>query len=116
MNDYFARSYRTPSPCPDKAKLAWYSAPVHLSDHDLDVVNVFLNIFTRNITGFFPVFRGLNVTTNTRPEYVLAAAAVGGLYCSISGSIELSKAMYNDSRRLVLASVSEKLATTNPTS
>jgi hypothetical protein len=83
----------------------WYSAPACLSDHDLEIVNVFLNLFSRNVPRFFSLFQDLTITSETRPDYVLAAAAVGGLYCTIPGSFEFSKAMYNDSRKLLLASV-----------
>lgn len=86
----------------------WYSAPAGLWNHDLEIINVFLNLFTRNVPRFFRLFEDLAVTTETRPDYVLAAAAVGGLYCSTTGSFEFSRAMYNDSRRLLLASVGEE--------
>ncbi|EXJ75898.1 uncharacterized protein A1O5_00406 [Cladophialophora psammophila CBS 110553] len=35
-------------------------------------------------------------------------AAVGGLFCAVSGSSEVSKSMYNDARRLVLASFNRR--------
>ena len=105
MQEYFDRRYQALNPCPNKAAMMWYSAPACLRDHDLEIVNVFLNIFSRNMPSFFKLFRDLAITSQTRPDFILAAAAVGGLYCQINGSFEFSKAMYNDSRRLLLASV-----------
>jgi hypothetical protein len=106
MQEYFSQKSRAPSPSPNKAASMWYSAPACLLDHDLEIVNIFLNIFARNIPSYFTLFQDLSVTSDTRPEYTLAAAAVGGLYCTIAGSFELSKSMYNDSRRLLLSLVS----------
>lgn len=105
MQDYFDQRSRTLSPSPNKAASMWYSAPASLWDHDREVTNVFLNLFSRNVPRFFKLFQNLVITNDTRPDYVLAAAAVGGLYCTTPGSFELCKAMYNNSRRLLLASV-----------
>ena len=84
----------------------WHSAPASLADHDLEIVNMFLNLFSRNVPRCFRLFQDSVFTADTRQEFILAAAAVGGLHCSVNGSFEFSKAMYNDSRRLLLASVS----------
>lgn len=111
MHEYFNRKSRPSSPpsSPNKAASMWYSAPASLSDHDPEIVNVFLNMFSRNVPNWFKLFQDSIFTVETRPEFILAAAAVGGLYCSINGSFEFSKAMYNDSRRLLLASVCEPI-------
>ena len=85
----------------------WYSAPASLWDHDLEILNVYINLFARNVPRFFRLFEDLTMTVETRPDYVLAVGAVGGLYCATPGSFEFSKAMYNDSRRLLLASVGD---------
>ena len=105
MQEYFERRSRAPSPVPNKAASMWYSAPTCLWDHDLEVVNVFLSIFSRNVPRVFRLFRNLHITNVTRPEYILAAAAVGGLYCTTTGSFDFSKVMYNDARRLLFSSV-----------
>jgi hypothetical protein len=105
MQEYFDRRSRALSPSPNKAASMWYSAPACLWDHDLEIVNIFLNLFSRNVPGFCPLFENFTITEEMRPDYVLAAAAVGGLYCTTPGSFEFSKTMYNSSRRLLLTSV-----------
>jgi len=107
MQKYFDRRSRTLSPSPNKAASMWYSAPACLSDHDFEIVNIFLNLFSRNVPKCFRLFQNLNITPRTRPDYVLAAAAIGGLHCTTTGSFEFSRVMYDDSRRLLLASVSQ---------
>lgn len=107
MQDYFDQKSipSSPTQSPNKAASMWYSAPASLSDHDPDIINVFLNLFCRNVSKVFKLFRDVELTTSARPEYVLAMAAVGGLYCTTKGSFDFSKSMYNDSRRLLFASV-----------
>lgn len=109
MQGYFDQRSRATCPSPNKAASMWYSAPACLWDHDLEILNVFLNLFARNVPRFFRLFNDLSVTSQTRPDYVLAAAAIGGLYCTTTGSFEFSKAMYNDSRRMLLASVGDAM-------
>ena len=111
MQEYFDRRSRATSPAPNKAASMWYSAPTSLWDQDLEVVNVFLNIFSRNVPKVFRLFQNLNITDETRPEYILAAAAVGGLYCTTAGNFDFSKVMYNDSRRLLFSSVRKVILT-----
>ena len=109
MQEYFDRKPRASSPGPpNKTATMWYSAPASLMDHDLEIVNVFLNIFSRNVPRFSRLFQDSEFTPQTKPEFILAAAAVGGLYCTVEGSFDFTKAMHNDSRRLLLAYVSEK--------
>lgn len=111
MQQYFdRRSTRAQCPSPNKTESMWYSAPACLADHDLEIVNVFLNLFFRNVPRSFRMFQKLPITSQARPYSVLAAAAVGGLYCTTPGSFEFSKAMYNDSRRLLFASVCELIS------
>lgn len=83
----------------------WYSAPPNLEDHDNDVVNVFLNLFHKHIPETFPLFDEAAVSQKRRAEYCLAMAATGGLFCSVPGSFEVARSMYNDARRLLLAYV-----------
>ena len=110
IQEYFDRKPRTTSPGPplNKAATMWYSAPASLADHDPEIVNVFLNIFSRNIPKSFRIFHGPIMTSQQRPEVTLAAAALGGLYCTVEGSFDFTRAMQNDSRRLLLARVSEE--------
>lgn len=112
MQEYFDRKPRasSPGPIPNKTTTMWYSAPASLADHDVEILNVFLTIFSRSVPRFFRLFHDPVFTLKTTPEFILAAAAIGGLYCSVEGSFNFAKAMYNDSRRLLLAYVSSKLA------
>ena len=105
IQEYFDRKSRAPSPALNKANAMWYSAPPILEDHDNDVVNVFLHVFNKHIPETFPVFVEACVGHDQRAEYCLAMAATGGLFCSVPGSFEVAKSMYNDARRLLLAYV-----------
>lgn len=108
IQEYFDRKPRaaSPGPVPNKTTSMWYSAPTSLADHDLEIVNVFLTIFSRRVPESFRLFHDPTFTPQTKPELILAAAAVGGLYCTVEGSFNFAKAMHNDSRRLLLAYVS----------
>lgn len=112
MQNYFDRKSAYLSLPVNKAESTCYSAQPGLSNHDAEVINVFLNLFSRHVPKFFAAFSDLTITCETRPDYVLAAAAVGGLYCTTTGSFDFSRAMYNDSRRLLLASVRQNLLIT----
>ncbi|KAK6369385.1 hypothetical protein LTS17_009728 [Exophiala oligosperma] len=104
MQEYFDRKSRAPSPSLNKASKMWYSAPPNLDDHNKDIVKVFLQIFRRNIPQTFSLFKDCTVSRKSRAEYTLAMAAIGGLFCTVAGSSEVAKSMYNDARRLLLAS------------
>lgn len=106
LREYFDRESRAPSPAPNKVESMWFSKPPKLQDHDVDVLNVFLNLFYRHIPKTFTLFETSRITDQNKSYYTLALAAVGGLFCSVNGSFEIVKVMYNDSRRLLLASVS----------
>lgn len=105
MQEYFDRKSRAPSPSVSKADRKWYSAPPNLNDHNQDIIRVFLNIFRRHIPNTFSLFKGPTVSGKDRAAYILATAATGGLFCNVPGSAEVAKSMYNDARRLLLASV-----------
>lgn len=110
MLDYFkqralASSSQTLSNSVNSVIWAWHANQTNLSDHDPDILNVFLNIFRRNVSCTLPLFQDISTDLSIRADVILAMAAVGGLYCHIRGSFELSKAMYNDSRRRLLAAV-----------
>ncbi|KAK5227824.1 hypothetical protein LTR47_008395 [Exophiala xenobiotica] len=106
MQEYFDRKSRAPSPSLNKASKMWYSAPPNLDDHNKDIVRVFLNIFRRHIPETVSLFKDPALSRKNRAEYTLAAAATGGLFCTVPGSAEVAKSMYNDARRLLLASFS----------
>ncbi|KIW30690.1 uncharacterized protein PV07_06409 [Cladophialophora immunda] len=108
MQEYFDRKSRAPSPAFNKARKMWYSAPPNLNDHNKDIVKVFLKIFKKHIPETFSLFKDAAVNWKGRAEYTLAMAATGGLFCTVPGSAEVAKSMYNDARRLLLASFNMK--------
>ncbi|KAH8799730.1 hypothetical protein F5884DRAFT_115759 [Xylogone sp. PMI_703] len=104
MQEYFDQKSRAPSPSLNKASKMWYSSPPNLYNHDKDILKVFLRIFRRHIPETFSLFKDSTVGRKTRAEYTLAMAATGGLFCTVPGSAEVARSMYNDARRLLLAS------------
>lgn len=106
MQEYFDRKSRAPSPSLNKASKMWYSAQPNLDNHNRDVIRVFLNVFRKHIPDTFPLFKDSALGNRNRAAYTLAMAATGGLFCTVPGSAEVAKSMYNDARRLLLASVS----------
>lgn len=106
MQDYFESKSRAPSPSLDKARRGWYSLlPAH-NNHSQDVVKVFLKLFRMHIPKTFSIFKDIHSDHTRQSCYNLAMAATGGLFCAVLGSAEVAKSMYNDARRLLLASVS----------
>ena len=84
----------------------WFSALPYIDSYDDEVVNVFVNLARVNICSTFKVFSDFVVHGNTPHELYLAMAALGGLFCQVQGSYKVAKTMYNDARRLLMASVS----------
>lgn len=105
MQEYFDRKSRAPSPSLSKANKMWYSAPPNLEDHNKDIVKIFLGKFRMHLPQTLSIFKESTVGLTNRVEYTLAMAATGGLFCTVPGSAEVAKSMYNDARRILLASV-----------
>ncbi|KAK4944569.1 hypothetical protein LTR10_016003 [Elasticomyces elasticus] len=106
MQEYFDRKSRASSPSLNKANKMWYSTPPNINDHNKDIIRIFEKIFRRNIPRTFSLFEATSTTgCKHRPAYILAMTAVGGLFCTVPGSAEVAKSMYNDARRLLLTSV-----------
>lgn len=107
MQAYFEAKSRPPSPSLyEEGTKKWYSAPPDLQRYPTDILVVFLRLFERHIPRTFTVFRYPLVTwRNHSVEYILAMAALGGLFSIVSGK-EVAKSMYNDARRLHLAAFS----------
>ncbi|KIV92371.1 hypothetical protein, variant 2 [Exophiala mesophila] len=103
MQEYFDRKSRAPSPSLNKASRMWYSTPPNLVDHNKDVLRVFLGIFRRHIPETFSLFKDNTSGRQNRAAYILAMAAMGGLFCTVPGSAQVAKSLYNDARRLLLA-------------
>lgn len=107
MQEYFDRKSRAPSPSLNKASKMWYSTPPNLIDHNKDILRVFLGIFRRHIPQTFSLFKDNTSGRQNRAAYILAMAATGGLFCTVPGSAQVAKSLYNDARRLLLAHVRE---------
>lgn len=107
MQKYFDSKSRAPSPLLTRASKTWYSAPPNLNCHNKDVIRVFSNMFRKHIPKTFSLFTNTYTTAGRKGQaaFTLAMAAVGGLFCSLLGSAEVTKSMYNDARKLLLASV-----------
>lgn len=105
MQDYFDRKSRAPSPSVNRVSRMWYSAPPNLADHNKDIVKIFLSLFRKHVPRTIPIFRSAIFRQKDRAAYTLAMAATGGMFCKLPGSATVAKSMYNDARRLLLASV-----------
>lgn len=84
----------------------WFSECPDLERYDASITNVFLNLAVKNLGPTFSCLENFTVTGATRPELYMAVAAVGGLFCQVSGSYSVAEAMFHDSRRLLLSAVS----------
>ena len=102
MRDHLQRRSRESSPTREEQKRTWYSVPPQLYVYDEDVINVLLNLARTHISSTFAIFADFEVDHDTRIELCLAAAAVGGLYCTAPASARVTKMLFNDSRRLLL--------------
>ncbi|KAH8688649.1 hypothetical protein BGW36DRAFT_442920 [Talaromyces proteolyticus] len=91
LGEYFDRESGAPSPAYNKVESMWFSKPPKLQDHDVDVLNVFLNLFYRHMPKTFPLFEMSRITNQNKSYYILALDAVGGLFCSVNGSFEIVK-------------------------
>ena len=105
VRDYFLRKARVSSLALDKPDCMWYSRPPMSTVQDTCVTNIFLHLFRRHITATFSLFRDTDLSGQAHTPYIMAMAAVGGLFCSVAGSYNVARALYNDSRRMLLAKV-----------
>lgn len=106
MQEYFMRKSRAPSPSLDQASRMWYSAPPNLQDYNPVILETFIRLSQSHVPHSFALFEEALVEDNHTAAYTLALAATGGLFCAVTGSNKVAMSMYNDARRLVLASVS----------
>ncbi|KAK3648773.1 hypothetical protein LTR56_007213 [Elasticomyces elasticus] len=103
MRNWFDGSSRPSSPSRNRARKMWYSALPNLTNYKQEVKEVFLRLFQRHIPATFTIFERSNCQHKRPASYILIMAAVGGLFCSVPGSAEVARSMYNDARRLSLA-------------
>jgi hypothetical protein len=99
----------TPSPESNNPQ-RWFSEPPQPQIYDDEVINIFLDLACNHIGSTFKVFATFNIDGETRTELYLALAAVGGLFCQVTGSFDVAKALYHDARRLLHASTNEESA------
>ncbi|KAM3471265.1 hypothetical protein MY5147_005943 [Beauveria neobassiana] len=114
VRTYFLRKAQVSSLALDRPNCMWYSKLPTSTVPDAYVVNVFLNIFRRHIPPTFSLFRDMNLSDSPTSSYYMAMAAVGGLFCSVRGSYDVARALYNDSRRILLTKVNCTKEEQNP--
>ncbi|KAK0246881.1 hypothetical protein LTS09_017975 [Friedmanniomyces endolithicus] len=68
--------------------------------YDKEVLNVLLNVARRHLGTTFELYANYEAQGDSEPELCLAMAAVGALYLGAECGATLSKALYNDARRL----------------
>lgn len=73
--------------------------------YDMDVLNVFLNLFRIHLSQTFRCFEQFAITHTTPLELTLAMAGVGALYCSTTDAFKIAKALYNSARIKLLSKV-----------
>lgn len=106
IEEYLSKkNSRAPSPVVDGNSKKWYAVPPDLTCFDHDVLRIFIGMFRKHIPCTFPVFARAETLRHDRPEYMLAMAAVGALFCTVSGSQSMARLMYNNARRLHLSRV-----------
>ncbi|KAK1807489.1 hypothetical protein LTR12_018164 [Friedmanniomyces endolithicus] len=98
--DHFRRRSRPSGPIPRGVDISWYSSPPKLQIYDKEVLNVLLNVARRHLGTTFELYANYEAQGDSEPELCLAMAAVGALYLGAECGATLSKALYNDARRL----------------
>ncbi|KAK3615957.1 hypothetical protein LTR56_026275 [Elasticomyces elasticus] len=98
--DHFRRRSQPSSPRPRGEEKSWYSLPPRLQMYDNEVLNVLLNVARRHLAPTFALFASYEAQSDSEPELCLAMAAIGALYLGAECGTTLSKALYNDARRL----------------
>ena len=98
--DHFRRRSQPSSPIPREMERSWYSSPPKLQMYDREVINVLLNVARRHLGTTFEMFAHYEAEADSEPELCLAMAAVGALYLGVECGATMSKALYNDARRL----------------
>jgi len=93
------------SPIQDSSPQTWFSEPPQADLYDSEVLDIFVGLAVAHLDGTFKLFANFAITDHTTTELYRAMAAVGGLFCRVSGSFKIAKALYHDARRLLLASV-----------
>jgi len=84
----------------------WLASVPSITKFDRSIVNHFMTTFMKEVPHTLTSFANFSVQGSTTAAEVLAIAAVGGLYCTTSGSHIVAKAMCSDARRILLTRVS----------
>lgn len=69
------------------------------------MINILLNLAKKRLGMTFAQLMPAAACPEVEEELVMAIAAVGALYCDVTGSNKVAKSCYNDARRIVLAKV-----------
>ena len=105
MREYFQRKSLTSYYSLEAAQYCWYSSAPQISRYDSKMLDTLLNNAKRYLAGAFPILEPFEASFDTPEELVLAMAAVGALFCSVSGGERVAKALWNDARRIAFVKV-----------
>lgn len=81
----------------------WLKQPFVPRTYDLELLNLFLNLFMEYVPATFKSFKNFAITEHTLPEQVLAMSAVGALFSNIESSWKIARTLYGDASRMMVA-------------
>jgi hypothetical protein len=81
----------------------WLKQPFLPRTYDLELLNLFLNLFMEYVPATFKSFTDFAITETTLPEQVLAMSAVGALFSNIESSWKIGRTLYGDASRMIVA-------------
>lgn len=87
----------------------WLQQPFVPRTYDLELLNLFLNLFMDYVPATFISFENFAVTETTLPEQVLAMSAVGALFSNIEASWKIGRTLYGDASRMLVANGSRPI-------
>jgi hypothetical protein len=88
----------------DEASIdTWLTQPLIPRTYDLELLNLFLNLFMEYVPSTFKSFNDFAVIETTPPEQVLAMSAVGALFSTIESSWKIARTLYGDASRMLVA-------------
>ncbi|KAH8692781.1 hypothetical protein BGW36DRAFT_27462 [Talaromyces proteolyticus] len=92
------------------AQVNRYLQTPHISrPYDLNLLNILLTIFMKHISPMFRSFDGFHIDSNTLPEQIIGASAIGALFTSVPGNMKVARMLYADCSRMVNSYVSRSL-------
>lgn len=83
----------------------WLKQPHVPRKYDLELLNLFLNLFMEYVPATFKSFSNFSITEFTLPEQVLAMSAVGALFSKNESSWRIARTLYGDASRMIVSNV-----------